>query len=82
MASAFYIHYSETKIEKYSIEIELGYYHVFKNSEVNSYNITRDFSVISGPSIVKKEIRPAEASLKEREMKSFQCKILHKEFQM
>ena len=78
MASAFYIHYSETKIEEYSIEIELGYYHVFKNSEVNSYNITRDFPVISGtPIVIKKEIGPAEASLKEREMKSFQCKILH-----
>ena len=67
MASAFYIHYSETKIEEYSIEIELGYYHVFKNSEVNSYNITRDLSVISGIPIVEKEMGPAEASLTERE---------------
>ena len=45
----------------------MGYYHDFKISEVNSYNITRDLSVISGIPIVEKEMGPAEASLTERE---------------
>ena len=49
----------------------MGYYHDFKISEVNSYNITRDLSVISGIPIVEKEMGPAEASLTERERESW-----------
>ena len=77
MASAFYIHYSETKIEEYSIEMELGYYHVFKNSEVNSYNITRDFSVISGTPIVKKDMGQQRQALKRKRVEIISMQILY-----
>ena len=44
----------------------LGYYHDFKTSEVNSYNIARDFSVISGAPIVKKDMGQQRQALKRK----------------
>ena len=53
----------------------LGYYHDFKTSEVNSYNNARDFSVISGIPIVKKDMGQQRQALKRKRVEIISMQI-------